>query len=156
MAAPLLVLTGVIGIDTDAPAFTCTDANSVFVDASHGDDTNSGTKPSPKLTINGAIGAAAAGKSVCVATGNYNEGVAMASGVSVYGQYDSQNGWAHSTTGVTLLSGSVRFYSVSGETHFERAERYGHDRLRQGRRFPQRLRVSAEPRTGSLATGVRL
>jgi hypothetical protein len=88
------------GIDGDA-------AGAVFV-STRGNDGNPGTMASPKRSISAAVTAARAStpvRAVYVAIGTYDDTVALAPGVSVYGNFDDTAGWARNATGVTLVRG---------------------------------------------------
>jgi hypothetical protein len=81
-------------------------ADAFFV-STQGLDTNPGTADQPFLTITKGISAAAADplkRTVLVAEGTYSESIALADGVSVFGQY--QNGsWAHDLNFYTIIDG---------------------------------------------------
>ena len=101
------------GIDGDAAA-------AVFV-AKTGNDMNPGTREAPMLTVSAGISRAVVlgKKQVYVSQGLYDGRVALANGVSVYGGYSAQNGWARSAAYVaTIQSGSVlngRVSAVEGK-----------------------------------------
>jgi hypothetical protein len=88
------------GIDGDI-------ARSFFV-SPQGLNSNPGTQAQPFKTITHGIAAAAADptkKTVLVAAGSYNEGVALADGVNLYGQYQSGT-WARAPGNDTIIEGA--------------------------------------------------
>ena len=96
------------GIDGNAGA-------AVFV-ATSGNDTNAGTMLAPMLTLNAAIARAVAGSkgAVYVSDGTYEGRVTLASGVSIYGGYSADHGWARAATYVaTILSSTVADARIS-------------------------------------------
>ncbi|MDI1452197.1 hypothetical protein QHF85_49610, partial [Polyangium sp. 6x1] len=89
------------GIDGDASA-------AVFV-AKNGSDLNAGTRESPMATISAGISKAVVlgKKQVYVSQGLYDGRIALANGVSVYGGYSAQNGWARSAAYVATIQSSA-------------------------------------------------
>lgn len=80
----------------DAPKCVVSELG-VFVDATHGADTNAGTKEAPVKTIAGALGKLGAKSRVYVCEGTYAERVKLTSAVSLYGGF-SCGGWGYSGT----------------------------------------------------------
>ncbi len=99
--------------DTDIPDLTFADKNcdgingdvtkAIFV-SPLGDDTNPGTMQKPMKTMQAAISTAGpAKKDVYADKGTYGGTVLLASGVSLYGGYDSTTKWSRALTNVSVL-----------------------------------------------------
>ncbi len=87
--------------DIDCDGIDGSVARAVFVAPSQwgGDDFNPGTMDLPKLTIQGAVDAAAADPAktmVLISAGTYEGPIVMSAGVSVHGGYHKPVGWARS------------------------------------------------------------
>ncbi|MBL8604465.1 MAG: hypothetical protein JNK72_21240 [Myxococcales bacterium] len=102
--------------DADAPDLEFRDTNCDGIDGNasaaifvspRGNDANDGSQMMPKRTMASAIAAAAAARpvrAVYAAAGNYDGAFTLASGVSVYGGYDDQNGWARTRDSLTVVN----------------------------------------------------
>jgi len=105
------------GIDGDI-------THAIFV-AVLGNDTNPGTMLLPVQTIEkGILLASAAGKNVYVSRGTYvlTSSLQIASGVSLYGMFNSADNWSRSASDTTIISGvqtAVLAANISNETHIE-------------------------------------
>ncbi len=85
---------------TDA-GLLCLPEEGVYVDVATGSDTNPGTQALPARTIGRGIELASASfspKSVFISNGTYEETVALANGVSLYGGFAASAGWARDAT----------------------------------------------------------
>ncbi|MGZ6095366.1 MAG: DUF1565 domain-containing protein, partial [Polyangiales bacterium] len=100
----------------------------IFVSASTGDDTATGTRLAPMKTIAAAIAAAKAkgtGIDVCLSGGTYSGLVTMESGVSVYGGFDETDAtfkFRRSDAATTNLNaeGTVVYApKIDADTHLE-------------------------------------
>ena len=101
--------------DTNCDGIDGTAASAVFV-ATGGSDAATGTKGNPLQTINAAITKASAeGKDVYVAGGTYNEILALADNVGVYGRYAPFSG-ARSNAETTTVNGSPQAALADGDT----------------------------------------
>ena len=108
------------GIDGDI-------AKSIFVAPPPlGVDTNAGTMAAPVATIAKGIQLATPQKyDVLVAFGTYNETVTMVAGVSVYGGYDSSDGWKryhYTPVAATFVQGgvtAVKFQAIAEQTELQ-------------------------------------
>ncbi len=120
------------GTDVPDPGFEDTNGDGIDGDvtkaifvATTGASGNPGTRALPLGSIQEAITRAEKeGKDVYVGMGTYNlsSSLSLASGVSVYGQYDPANNWARSAANVTVISGpatAVLGQSLDRETHVE-------------------------------------
>jgi hypothetical protein len=111
-------------VDSNEDGIDGTITNAVFV-APSGNDANSGLITAPVATLSRGITlAAAAGKDVYVAAGTYtlSSSLQLASGVSVYGQYDGPPFWRRGAANITTLAGpatAVLAANLSSETHLE-------------------------------------
>lgn len=91
--------------DADCDGLDGTTAAAVFVSKT-GNDSNLGTRASPRLTITAGI-ARAVGlglSAVYISEGQYDEAITMAQGVSLYGGYSANNNWARSVSYVTTIN----------------------------------------------------
>src|SRR5262249_28724248 len=107
-------------LDSNCDGVDGTIANSVFV-STHGNDANPGTMSAPKLTINAAIATAASYapmRDVLVAAGRYDEatGLALHSGVGVYGGYVGDHWELRAGSDATAVSGSPQAAVADGAT----------------------------------------
>jgi len=96
--------------DDNCDGIDGTEANAIFVDIFTGNNSNPGTKSSPKQTIQAGIDAAAAGgkSDVYISKGTYSTTtVILASGVSLYGGYDAAMGWKRSLSNLTRISSTA-------------------------------------------------
>lgn len=122
-------------------------SNAIFV-AKHGDDANVGTRESPKRTIQAGIEAAimAGKRDVYVATGVYQEAVALAPGVGVYGGYSADFRVRETSRYETailgpmpsdLVPGAVNCIAITGglygSTIFDGFTVFGYHEKRSGR-----------------------
>jgi hypothetical protein len=92
-------------VDGNCDGIDGTEQRALFV-AVEGDDGNSGGPNDPLASIAAAIGRAAvtAGLDhVYVSEGDYHESLQLADGVSVWGGFSAQNGWARDAAYVTRL-----------------------------------------------------
>ncbi|MDH4227951.1 MAG: DUF1565 domain-containing protein [Deltaproteobacteria bacterium] len=92
--------------DTNCDGIDGEISKSFFV-SSVGSDSNDGSMASPFLTIQHAINTANVDpvkKNVLVSTGTYNETLALANGVSLYGQYNAASSWSRSLSNTTIIS----------------------------------------------------
>ncbi|HET6869689.1 MAG TPA: CARDB domain-containing protein [Solirubrobacteraceae bacterium] len=104
--------TGSVCVPTRHPALSSADPRCFDGDAAHGifvsgvgDDTNPGTIMAPKRTLAAAVGLAfAQGKDLYVSEGVFPETLKLASGVGVYGGYDTS--WQRSPSNITRITGS--------------------------------------------------
>ena len=85
----------------DDAALCVTDAVGVFVDATHGLDTNTGTKASPWKTIGKAV--AAAPSRVYICAGTYPAAVNVTSSVSLYGGWSCSD-WSYSASNAVVIA----------------------------------------------------
>ncbi|HNN96529.1 MAG TPA: hypothetical protein PKI03_29845, partial [Pseudomonadota bacterium] len=111
------------GIDGDANT-------SVFV-SPDGDDLNPGSPESPRKTINGAIARAVelntqAGNivfnAIILGKGDFNETVALAPGIGLYGGYDHLKGWTRSVANSSRINGpgtGITATNISRETQIQ-------------------------------------
>lgn len=102
-------------VDVDCDGIDGSASAAVFVSPT-GDDAAAGTSADPLRTVSAAVAAAAAaGKDVYVATGDYLDeptgGVPMADGVGVYGGY-TPGSWARTSDGVTSIVGAPAVAAV--------------------------------------------
>ena len=106
---PLFQDTNFDGIDGDTTA-------AVFVSVTLGNDADPGTLSQPKATLGAAIAQAVVeGKDVYVDEGTYAVGtLTLASGVSLYGQFDASSGWTRTTSNITILQGEPLLFSHRG------------------------------------------
>ena len=104
-------------VDTNCDGIVGTIANAIFVSPS-GSDSNPGTLAQPKRTLTAAISTAhSVGKDVYADKGTYNESITLASGVNLYGGYDSTNEWSRSLSNVSLIQGVTSVaVTVNGAT----------------------------------------
>jgi hypothetical protein len=102
-------------VDSNCDGIDGDESRAIFV-APGGDDRNDGTKHAPKRTVAGAI-VVAAGKDVYVAAGTYDEGtgLALVSGVGVYGGYDAVT-WARAQGAATTIRGAPVAILADGDT----------------------------------------
>ncbi len=103
--------------DTNCDGIDGDEAQAIFV-ATNGSDGNPGTKDRPKRTIQAAIDAAASqGKDVYVSEGTYSESLTLKSGVSIYGGYSRQNGWARSDAYHVVIMGGTTAVFCNGQSN---------------------------------------
>jgi len=107
-------------LDSNCDGIDGTIANSVFV-SSTGNDGNPGTMSAPKLTINAAIATAASyvpAREVLVAAGRYDQpgGLALHSGVGVYGGYVGDGWELRAGSNATVVTGSPQAALADGAT----------------------------------------
>jgi hypothetical protein len=101
------------GIDGDR-------AQAIFV-AVTGSDANAGTMQAPMRTVAAGLAAAQAGTkpAVYVSEGTYDGALTLLSGVSIYGGYSLDHGWARSAAYTTKISSSAvvngRIVAVEGQ-----------------------------------------
>ena len=98
-------------IDADCDGIDGELDRAIFVDQVTGNNSNPGTTPDlPLLTIQAGINAALTNERdyVLISQGTYTESIALASGVSLYGNYNAQAGWSRSDTYTTTLIGGVQ------------------------------------------------
>ena len=118
------------GTGTDRPDLMFLDVNcdgidgevaiGVFVDGASGSDTNPGTMISPLKTIQAAIDQAASDRfDVYVSEGSYMETLSLADGVSVFGGYRADQGWARSSDAVVEIAGGTEAVTGSGVRNLE-------------------------------------
>jgi hypothetical protein len=102
--------------DTNCDGIDGNESTAVFV-ATDGNDGWSGTKSSPKQTIQAGIDTAASqGKDVYVSAGTYTESLTLESGVSIYGGYSRANGWARSDSYDVIVQGGTTAVTCSGQS----------------------------------------
>lgn len=106
------------GVDANCDGIDGMAANAIFV-SKGGSDFNLGTRAAPKLTVQAGINAASSTlNNVYVSEGAYDEAVVLRNGISVFGGYSANNGWAHGTAyGTTIQNGVVssgRIVTVDG------------------------------------------
>lgn len=100
------------GIDGDA-------SRGIFV-AKTGNDTNAGTRAAPLASIGAALALAQSSSGldqIFVATGQYEEKVTLADGVSIFGGYDAGANWARNggaTTRIFYSAASGKLVAVEG------------------------------------------
>jgi hypothetical protein len=95
-------------VDANCDGIDGSIANAIFV-ATSGSDANPGTKELPMLTVNGAIGkaAATAKTEVYISNGTYVGRVTLGNGISLYGGYSASNGWARSNVYQSVISSNT-------------------------------------------------
>ena len=103
----------------------CNEAANIFVDGTNGNDTADGSSKYPVKSISHALDLAKTGtkKSIIISTGDYPENIDLVNGISLRGQYDSQNEWKRSTTSTTTIrnvsgkeySGVTTSFGLQGE-----------------------------------------
>ncbi|MCB9609556.1 MAG: hypothetical protein H6716_23395 [Polyangiaceae bacterium] len=96
------------GIDDDCDGVDGRRADTVFV-AISGRDSADGTTGAPLRTINAGVEKAReTGRHyVFVSTGTYQESINLVDGISIYGGYDSEAGWARARREVTRVQAST-------------------------------------------------
>jgi len=94
-------------VDSNCDGIDGTERAAIFA-SPKGNDANPGTKEKPKRQIQAAVQAAAGnGKYVLAAAGQY-EGVSAASGVGIYGGYET-DGWSRKDGLITLVANTGTF-----------------------------------------------
>ncbi len=85
-------------VDSNCDGIDGNEAGAIFVSSTKGSDTNTGTKAKPVKTIAKGIALANAAKKtdVYIDAGNYSGAVVLVGGISLYGGYNSDLGWARS------------------------------------------------------------
>ncbi len=94
--------------DGDCDGIDGNGSAAIFV-AKTGNDSNPGTRASPKLTITAGIAQASLNglRQVYVSQGTYAETITLLNGVSLYGGYDVGAGWARSNTNTTIIASTT-------------------------------------------------
>jgi hypothetical protein len=110
--------------DTNGDGIDGHSTAAVFVSGALGNDADPGTLSQPKATLAAAIAQAVIeGKDVYVDEGTYAVGtLTLASGVSLYGQFDAASGWSRSPSNTTFLQGgttAVLAQGITATTHLE-------------------------------------
>ncbi len=110
---------------TDLPDLSFTDANcdgidgevqnGIFVSQTTGNDSNAGTRASPKRTVQGGLVAASSSgkRDVYVAAGTYTEQVQVPAGRGLYGGYLAST-WARATANVSTVTGVLTPLTMTG------------------------------------------
>ncbi len=101
--------------DTNCDGIDGDEAKAIFVDILTGSNSNNGTKNSPVKTIIKALTmSSSSGKNqILISQGTYPGALNLKAGVSLYGGYDSANGWVRASGNIVTVNGATTVISAN-------------------------------------------